>query len=193
MVHSTLAPHLLRCGPTFRVLLGCVLTALIASALAPTPLPIKAGVVLTSDFCATELKRGSSLSGREKFEVGKGTCPELFKALTPKFSSLERLERMPEQPNADLILVPKFADLGTTLGGLRKKREFIILIEWTAVNRAGKTVWLQTVQGTAQESPGGLFHGRINARRMLKNAITDTVAKSVNEILSAPELRELAK
>jgi len=96
-----------------------------------SPLGLKAELVLSDEFCATKIKKGSFISGKETFEVGKPSCSELEKILKVTFSSLERSKQEPStgSSSAQIVLVPKFVDVGATKTlGAFSDREFVILL-----------------------------------------------------------------
>ena len=134
-------------------------TAAVAPAQSAQPqtfstLAIKADVVLSPEFCATTMKKGSVWTVKESFAVGENTCPKLETELAKIFTGLSRISKLPE-PNdgaADIILVPKFGDIGATMAvGAFSNRELVVVLEWTALDRAGKTLWVQTVQRPRRE------------------------------------------
>jgi hypothetical protein len=175
-------------------------TAAVAPAQSAQPqtfstLAIKADVVLSPEFCATTMKKGSVWTVKESFAVGENTCPKLETELAKIFTGLSRISKLPE-PNdgaADIILVPKFGDIGATMAvGAFSNRELVVVLEWTALDRAGKTLWVQTVQGSARKHMGNAFtHGK-NMRKITEATVDDLVEKSATQISSAPELRKLS-
>ena len=95
------------------VLAGVPLTALgQAASPADTKLALRAALVLTPEFCATKKKKGDFASGKETFEIGKTACAELEPALRAIFSSLTRLEAVPSSGDAQVVLLPRFVDIG---------------------------------------------------------------------------------
>jgi hypothetical protein len=159
-------------------------------------LALKANLVLNYEFCSTKVMKGSFLAGEESFPIGEKACPKLETALSGVFAGgLTKLKGASEadKTDADLTLSPKFVDLGATRPMASwTERELVILIEWTAVDRNGKTIWVQTVQGTASGKLGTLFQVRKQRRLLLEQAIQDLADKSASQISSSPELRKLA-
>jgi hypothetical protein len=131
-----------------------------SSSAAPAAFTIPVELVLTPEFCGTKIRKGSFLSGRETFEVGKAACPELEKTLKETLPGLARLSREPEAGDrpAGIILIPRFVDAGATKTvGAFSDREFVVLVEWTAKDAAGKALWIETVQGSAKAHMGNVF------------------------------------
>jgi hypothetical protein len=164
---------------------------------APPKLKLNAELVLTSDFCTSEMKRGNGLTSvKEKFPVGEKLCPGLESELPAIFASLKKVDQIPAPGTsaADIILVPKVGDIGATQKSLAfSKRELVVILEWTALNREGKTLWVSTVQATGKRNMGNVFtHGK-NMRKINEDVADDAIEKSVQTISSAPELANLAK
>src|SRR4051794_30346175 len=94
-------------------------------------LKLNAALVLTPEFCNSELKRGNGwTSVKEDFRVGERLCPGLAEALSSVFASL-RKDDSPPVPNAgtdDVILIPKVGDIGATQKSLAfSKREMVVV------------------------------------------------------------------
>jgi hypothetical protein len=168
-----------------------------APARTPTPtdakLGLRAALVLTPEFCATKSKKGDWFSGKESFEIGKAACKVLEPALSGTFSHLSRVEAAPPAAEADLVLSPRFVDVGATKAlGAFSNRELVVLLEWTAKDAAGKTIWIETVQGSSKHHMGNLFtHGK-NVRLIVNDAVKDVAAQSATKMAAAPEFRKLA-
>jgi hypothetical protein len=159
-----------------------------APAVAQSAMPklkLNAELVLTADFCTSELKRGNWGGYKEKFSIGEKLCPLLESELPSLFASMKKSDHVPA-PNAtdaDVVLVPKVGDIGATAG---RKRELVVVVEWTALDRSGKTLWVQTIQATGQGKAGSAFsHGK-NMRLLSDDAVKDALAKSEEAIRSAP-------
>jgi hypothetical protein len=160
-------------------------------------LNLNAELVLTSEFCTSEMKRGNGLTTvKEKFPVGEKLCPGLKSEVPSIFASLKQVDQIPA-PNtstADIILVPKIGDIGATQKSLAfSKRELVVILEWTALNSEGKTLWVSTVQASGKRNMGNMFtHGK-NMRKINDDVVDDAIEKSIETIISAPELIKLVK
>ncbi len=161
---------------------------------ADAPLTLKAALVLTPEFCATKTKTGSFASGKETFEIGKAACAELEPALKGVFSSLTRIAAPPSPEETQVVLLPKFGDVDATKTlGAFSDREMVILLEWTVKDRSGKTVWIETVQGSAKHHMGNAFtHGK-NVKLIVEDSVKDAAEQSASKMSSSPELRKLAQ
>jgi len=159
-------------------------------------LPIKAALVLTPEFCATKIKpKGSALTKEwGSFEVGKAACEQLEPALKETFSSLTRVPAPPAAQEAQLVLLPRIVDVNaTTAMGAFSNREMVIVLEWTAKDPAGNTVWLETVQGSAKHHMGNLFTFKKNQVLIVTDSVKDAAVQSASKMSSSPELRKLAQ
>ncbi len=159
-------------------------------------LPLKANLVLTPEFCATKLKKGSALSGKETFAVGEASCPKLEEALGSVFSSLTKFDKVPDSGSApgQVTLIPKFIDVGATKTlWAKSKRELVILIEWTVQDATGKPVWVQTVEGSAHNKAGNVFSAGKHRREIVDYAAEDVAHNSAQKIAAAPELSKLTQ
>ncbi len=179
--------------------LGALLAGLTASAqtFGPQPeamskIPIRAELVLSPEFCAT--KKRQSLALKDVLRVGEAACSQLESGLNAVFSSLTRVEKVPAPgaSAAEVVLIPKFIDINSTQPLLGSSpRELVILVEWTIQDADGRTIWLQTVQGSSRHKLGWIITTK--AQRQLAEAAVDDLAKaSATRMSIAPELRKLA-
>lgn len=142
-------------------------------------LPLRAALVLTPEFCSTVIQQN-----REKFKVGKAACADLEPALKGTFSSLTRVAEATSSGDVQIMLLPRFVTAGatTTLG--LSKRMMVVSLEWTVRDLSGKTVWLETVQGSAKD---------FNWKRMVEDSVKDAAKQSASKMSSAPELRKFTQ
>ncbi len=164
-------------------------------------LGLQAVLVLTPEFCATTIKQGDKVfTGVEKFDVGISACAELEPALQGAFRQLKRVAAPPVADTGEVVLVPRLVSASDTRSkGItifnRPMKDLLVVLEWTIRDPAGKTVWLQTVQGTLA------IKGRPNRRTLstkdmkilVDAAVEDAAKQSVAKMSSAPELRKLAE
>jgi len=163
---------------------------------ADAKLPIKAALVLTPEFCATKIKpKGSALTKEwGTFEVGKAACEQLEPALKEAFFSLRRVAAPPAAQEAQLVLLPRIVDVNaTTAMGAFSNREMVVVLEWTAKDPAGNTVWLETVQGSAKHHMGNLFTFKKNQVLIVTDSVKDAAVQSASKMSSSPELRKLTQ
>jgi hypothetical protein len=159
-------------------------------------LPIKAALVLTPEFCATKIKpKGPALTKEwGTFEVGKAACEQLEPALKETFSNLTRVAATPAAQEAQLVLLPRIVDVNaTTAMGAFSNREMVVVLEWTAKDPAGNTVWLETVQGSAKHHMGNLFTFKKNQVLIVTDSVKDAAVQSASKMSSSPELRKLTQ
>jgi hypothetical protein len=159
-----------------------------------TKLPLKAVLVLTPEFCATKPSKGSWATIKEKFEVGKVACTELEPALKEVFSSLTVMTALPagEAKDAQVVLIPRFVDVAanTTIGAF-SNREMDVFLEWTIKDMSGKTVWLETVEGSSKHHMGNMFTHSKNVKLIATDSVKNAASESAKKMSSAPELRKL--
>lgn len=163
---------------------------------ADAKLPLKAALVLTPEFCATKIKpKGAALTKEwGSFDVGKAACEQLEPALKDTFSSLNRVAAPPAAQEAQLVLLPRIVDVNaTTAIGAFSNREMVIVLEWTAKDPAGNTVWLETVQGSAKHHMGNLFTFKKNQVLIVTDSMKDAAVQSAGKMSASPELRKLAQ
>jgi hypothetical protein len=155
-------------------------------------LPLRAALVLTPEFCATKTQKGDFFSGRETFKIGKVACAELEPALSPIFSGLTVVSAASSSADAQVVLLPRFVDVGATRTVWAfSNREMVVLLEWTVKDTSGKTVWIETVEGSAKRHMGNAFtHGK-NLKRIVQDSVRDAAEQSASKMSSAPELRKL--
>jgi hypothetical protein len=160
---------------------------------ADTKLSLRAALVLSPEFCATSFKPKGSWVTKEMgtFKVGQAACEELEPALKGAFTDLVRVAAAPPPEDAQVILLPRLidADASKSFG----KREIVVLLEWTVKDKFGKTVWIETVQGSAKHGMGNAFtHGK-DMRLIVTDSVKDLAQQSASKMVASPELRKLTQ
>jgi hypothetical protein len=157
-------------------------------------LPLNAVLVLTPDFCATKFTQGSFwTTGKETFEVGKEACADLEPALKSVFLTLSVASAPPESGSAQVILTPRFVNGHATTAAIAfSNREMDVLLEWTVKDSAGRTLWLQTVQGSAQNHMGSIYTHGHDVKLIAANSVHDAAKQSAAQMMAAQELRKFA-
>jgi hypothetical protein len=176
------------------------LLAVLLPAYSQTALPsdakleLKAALVMTPEFCATKMAKGSWATIKETFEVGKIACVELEPAIGRVFSSLTRVAEPPSSGDVQIVLTPRFVDVAaTTTRTAFSNREMDVFLEWTVKDMSGKTVWIDTVQGSAMHHMGNVFTYRKNRNLIVKDSVKDASEQSASRMAAAPELRKLVQ
>jgi len=156
-----------------------------------TGLTVNAVLVLTPEFCATKFSQGSFWVAKETFLVGKEACADLEPALKSVFSSLTVSTTPPTSGNAQVILTPRFVSghATTTLIAF-SNREMDVFLEWTIQDSAGKTLWLQTVEGSAKNHMGNMYTHSHDVKLIAANSVRDAAEQSAAKMKVAPELRK---
>lgn len=155
-------------------------------------LPLRAAVVLTPEFCATRMTGASKTTTKGGFEIGKAACVELEPVLKEVFASLTAVPEMPKTGDAQLILIPKFVDVGaTTALTAFSNRELDVFLQWTAKDISGTTIWVETVQGSAKHHVGNMFTYKKNLTLIANDAVKDLASQSASKMSSSAELRRL--
>ena len=160
---------------------------------ADTKLLLKAALVLSPEFCATKTKKGTWGINQETFEIGKAACVELEPALRDAFSNVVSMKEAPApESDAQVVLTPRFVDIGATQKmGAFSDRELVVLVEWTVRDKAGKTVWIETVQGSAKHHMGKSFtHGK-NLKLIVADSVKDMATQSASKMAASQELRKV--
>jgi hypothetical protein len=151
-------------------------------------LSLTAALVLTPEFCETVSKKGP-----EKFPVGKTACTELEPALKGIFASLTRVDDSSRAGNAQVVLEPKFADVGATQKAFAfSNRELVVIVEWTVRDASGKVVWLETVQGSAKRHIGNAFTHASNLKHIVEDSVQDVADQSAARMSSSQQLLALS-
>ena len=155
-------------------------------------LSLKAALVLTPEFCATKIAKGSWATIKETFEVGKIACAELEPALREAFSSVTPATAIPSPGDAQVVLLPRFVDVAaTTTVSAFSNREMDVFLEWTVKDTSGQTVWIETVQGSAKHHMGNLFTHSKNLKLIVKDSVKNAAEQSANKMSASPQLRKL--
>jgi hypothetical protein len=162
-----------------------------AAPAAPNKLALTAALVLTPEFCATVKKVGSALVNQEKFDVGKEACKQLEPGLATVFTELKRVADSSETAGAQVVIEPKFADVGATQKAFAfSKRELVVVVEWTIRDRDGKVLWLETIDGSAKRNIGNAFtHGK-NMKHIVEDAVQNVTEESAAKMISATQLQK---
>jgi hypothetical protein len=153
-----------------------------------TRLAVRAALILTPEFCADISKQK-----HEKFEVGKAACNLLEPALKDVFSSLTVVPSESQSGDAQVVLLPRIVAVDRTGGTTSfSKITMIMQLEWTVKDTSGRTIWLETIQGTAVGHPGTIGQVKGNREKMTNGAMEDVAKKSASRMSQAPELRKVA-
>jgi len=157
-----------------------------------TKLALSAALVLTPEFCATKTKKGTWGINQETFPIGKAACDELEPTLKDTFLSLSHVQDASSAGGAQLVLIPKLVDAGATQTlGAFSNRELVVMVEWTVKDKGGKTVWVETVQGSAKHHMGNAFtHGK-NVKLIVNDSVKDMAEQSAAKMAASPELQKL--
>jgi len=162
---------------------------------APIPdakLALRAALVVTPEFCATKIAKGSWATMKETFQVGTIACAELPPALEKVFSTLTSVTAPPASGDADVVLMPRFVDVAaTTTMGAFSNREMDVFLEWTVKDMSGRTVWIETVQGSAMHHMGNMFTHSKNVKLIVKDSVMDAAEQSARKMSASLELRKL--
>jgi hypothetical protein len=150
-------------------------------------LNLNAAVVIDPEFCATKIKKS-----HETFEVGKAACDVFKSALEQGFSSVTSVATDKDAVETQAVLVPKFVDASATKTmGAFSTRELTVLLEWTVKDKSGRTVWIETVQGSGKNHMGNGFTYKTDLKEIIRYAVQDLAQKSVVAMDASPELRKL--
>jgi len=183
------------CGYALVAAAGVLLSSAVSHAQEPAPaaskkIPLTAALVLTPEFCATVNKVGKKMINQEKFAVGKEACKQLEPALAAVFTSLARVEDSANTGDAQVVLEPKFDDVGATQKAFAfSNRELVLVLEWTVRDKSGKVLWLETVEGSAKRHIGNTFTHGSNLKHIIEDAVQNLTEQSVEKMASAPQLR----
>jgi hypothetical protein len=174
--------------------------AFVAAQAQPAPatrskLNLKAALVLTPEFCATKFSQGSFwTTGKDTFSVGKMACKELEPALNQVFSNVSVVKSPEEAGDAQVVLTPKFVSAGATNGTTAfSHRNMNVFLEWTVKDSSGKTVWLQTVQGTSKHRAGNMYTHSHVENVMAKDSVEDAAEQSALKMAAAPALKKIGQ
>ena len=66
-----------------------------------------------------------------------------------------------------------------------------VLLEWTAKGSAGKTIWLQTVQGSSKHHMGNMFTHGHDVKLIVRDSVKDVAEQSAAKMEASAELRKL--
>ncbi|HZD31507.1 MAG TPA: hypothetical protein VE779_07580, partial [Candidatus Angelobacter sp.] len=183
-----------RCGITLAVCCLVLITDPVmaekktAQAPPTQKLALTAALVLTPEFCATVNKKKS-----EKFPIGKAACTELEPALKGIYTSLKVVDDPSKAGDAQVVLVPKFADVAATEANFAfSNRDLVVMVEWTVRDQAGKAIWIETVQGSATRHVGNVYTYNSNRKHIVEDSVHDMAEQSAAKMSASPELVKLS-
>jgi hypothetical protein len=178
--------------PMYILVLACACVAADgqAASQAGQKLSLNAALLLTPEFCAT-VRTGKYGNTKETYQFGEAACARLEPALRNVFPSLTRVEALSSAADAQVVLIPKFLDVATK-NGLALHREMVITVEWTVKDKLGKTVWIETAQGTARNSSGNSFTYKKNLKKTVEDSVESMAEDSASKMAASPELRKVA-
>ena len=127
------------------------------------------------------------------FEVGKAACVEFEPTLKEAFASVTTTTETPKTGDIQLVLIPKFVDVGSTMGVTAfSNRELDVILQWTVKDLSGTTIWIGTVQGSAKHHQGNIFTYKKNLKLIVDDAVKDLASQSAIKMSSSAELRKLS-
>jgi len=153
-------------------------------------LSLNAALLLTPEFCAT-VRTGKYGDRKETYEFGRAACARLEPALRNVFPSLTRVEALSSAADGQVVLIPKFMDVATK-NGFSLHREMVVTVEWTVKDKLGKTVWIETAQGTTRNKTGNSFTYKKNLEKTVEDSVESMAEDSASKMAASPELRKLA-
>src|ERR1017187_93630 len=166
---------------------------------ADTKLALKAALVLTPEFCGSKASQGVFwTTGKETYFIGKVACAEFEPTLKDAFSSLVRIADASSGGDAQVLFLPRLVNVSKTASQFGKATtDMVVSFEWTVKDLSGKTVWIETVQGHAQDSRHrkGISledYGTV-LNRIVKEAVKDAAEQSARKMAASPELRKLTQ
>lgn len=169
------------------LLIGCVTARSQTASPTDQKLNLNVAVVMDPEFCATKIKKN-----HETFEVGKAACESLKTDLEQGFSAVTSVAAENDAVEAQAVLKPKFVDVSATKTmGAFSTRELTILLEWTVKDKSGRTVWIETVQGSGKNHMGNAFTYKTDLKEVIRFAVKDLAHKSVIAMDASPDLRKL--
>jgi hypothetical protein len=134
------------------------------------------------------------MANQETFAVGAAACDDIEPALKGVFTSLVRVTSNDASYDAQVTLTPRFVNVNATQKAFAfSNRELIVAVEWVVKDKAGKTIWVGTVQGSAAHHIGNAFTYKKNLKRIVEDSSKDMAAQSASIMVSSPELLALAK
>jgi len=191
--------------------LSCVLIVANSKIAPPTDaspadakLQLKAAVVLTPTLCL-RIDRPTFV---DNFSTGKIFCEKVSPALEGTFSSLDRISDPSSPGQAQVVLLPRIVSVSRTQKTFHYMADIVIEVEWTAKDSSGKMVWIETVQGHANDKEKlnigaddkAYEHKQHYASpydkvvdRVFRAAMQDLVEQSASKMSASPELRRLAQ
>jgi hypothetical protein len=177
---------------------------------APTDakLSLNAALVLTSDLCVplAKVRYGGmtyDISAQEmEVRVRHAACAALEGGLREVLANVTRVDAESSLGDAQVALVPRIANVNKTrpANGF-KKTELVVILEWKAKDKLGKTVWIETVQSSGKRmcldnAKPRVKHGKTYLGcwdLLAEEVVNDAVAQSASKMSSSPELRKLAQ
>jgi hypothetical protein len=155
-------------------------------------IPLRAALILTPDFCTGKVAHGAQENTKRGLEVGKVACVEFEPALRDVFADLVTVTDEQKAGEAQLVLIPKFVDAAVTMEGITAfaNQDLLLFLQWTVKDASGRTLWLETVQGSARRHVGNIFTARKNERLIIQDAVKDLAAQSATHMSTAPELQK---
>jgi hypothetical protein len=142
-----------------------------------TPLPLRAALVLTPEFCATQAR---SLLSWKKVAIGNIACSKLETGLKGVFSSLTSVTHPSSSGEAQVVLLPRFVQTIT------EKGIAVTILEWNVKDTSGRTVWIEMAPGSGHDKKG-------DQTAVAGTAVEAAIELSAREMAAAPELRKLTQ
>jgi hypothetical protein len=154
-------------------------------------------LIMTPEQCNEKVKKGGVWSGKETFKVGEEiTCPAAEAVAQQVFQQFTKIAAIPAESDRAGKITLSFRAVDTeatrTITAFGK-RKMVLLLEWIATDEHGKTFWVQTIEGTAEEKSGNIFTYKKHLKAMLGEVRNDLIAKSIKAMKESREFQKVAE
>lgn len=157
----------------------------------PQKLDLSVDLHLSDELSDYRWKQETAFGGGFKMELGPDLCLNA-EAMAKSVFKHVTISRGPIDTNTTgqaAVLIPRVVSVEKPIGSTSfSKTEMVVDLEWSLVDKTGKLIWVETIQGIGEGKTGNSFNHKSHTRKMVKNAFLDLFQKSAKAMLESPEI-----
>lgn len=147
---------------------------------------------LPDTLCNYTWEHKTALGDTFRMELGPALCSNAEAMTRSLFNHVvvSRGSQDAKASNTTAILTPRVVSVERAMGVFAfSDMKTIIDLEWALTDLKDDLIWVQTIQGIGKAKTGNILSHKSEARKQGKRAIQDVFQKSVEAIMSSPEIR----
>jgi hypothetical protein len=154
--------------------------------------PLKVNLVLSDPFRAYVFDKANFEGDHFKYPLGKVFAVNSQAMAEAGFDQVTVVAPSAPAAGVDAILTPEIGlvDRSTSAWAFDPV-DMTADLKWTVTDPSGRVVWVKTVRGISKHALGNAFNHSAYAKEHVNLTMIDLFSKSLMELTTAPEIRQL--